>query len=290
MPEGLTKLSALLPAMENVLVLEGPVMCLQLPCMVVGDLHGNKKALDLIIHSWRSFSCPQLLFLGDYVDRGNASVDVLVGLFELKLLDWKNIVLLRGNHESPAMNRKYGFFDDIGRNEELLADVNSVFEKMPVAAILPEGIFCVHAGIPGVCNIGDIKKENVFEFLWNDPWEQEGIGPSPRGIGIHLFGRDVLEAFLAKNSLTMMIRAHSALSSGYEWHFDNKLLSLFSTPEYCGADNRGAFALVHGSDITIYVFGDRGEKYELLDMTVFGICNVLSMKSAINNCEHNGMG
>jgi serine/threonine-protein phosphatase PP1 catalytic subunit len=271
MPEYLAKLSELLPAMENILVLEKPVIRLQLPCMVVGDLHGNKKAFDLIIHMWRSFSCPQLLFLGDYVDRGNASVDVLVSLFVMKNQDFKNIILLRGNHESPEMNRKYGFFDEIGRNEELLADVKSVFEKMPVAAILPGGVFCVHAGIPGVCNIEDISKENSREFLWNDPWEQEGIGPSTRGIGIHLFGRDVLEAFLEKNGLKMMIRAHSALSSGYKWHFDNKLLSLFSTPEYCGAGNRGAFAFVHGSDLSIYVFGERGEKYEVIDIDVFDL-------------------
>lgn len=264
MPGCLTKLSELLPAMENVLALEEPVMDLRLPCMVVGDLHGNMKALDLIIHMWRSFSCPQLLFLGDYVDRGNASVDVLISLFEMKRQDWKNIILLRGNHESPEMNRKYGFFDEIGRNEEMLADVTSVFKKMPVAAILPGGIFCVHAGIPGVCSIDDIKKENSFEFLWNDPWEHKGMGPSPRGIGIHLFGRDVLEAFLEKNQLRMMIRAHSALMSGYEWFFDKQLLSLFSAPAYCGADNKGAFALLHMSGMCIYVFGGSREKYELI--------------------------
>ncbi|WP_370573399.1 metallophosphoesterase [Methanomethylovorans sp.] len=267
MPVCLTKLSRILPAMENILILEKPVIAGRLPCMVVGDLHGNKKALDFIIYMWRAFSCPQILFLGDYVDRGNGSVDVLISLFEMKRQDWKNIILLRGNHESPEMNRKYGFFNEIDRNEELLADVTSVFKKMPVAAILPKGIFCVHAGIPGACNIDDVSKENSFEFLWNDPWEHKGMGFSPRGIGIHQFGRDIFEDFLKVNRLRMMIRAHSTLMSGYEWHFDKKLLSLFSTPEYCGADNRGAFALLHGSGMHIYVFGGRGEKYELIEMT-----------------------
>lgn len=275
MPVCLTKLSAILPAMENILVLEKPVMTGRLPCMVVGDLHGNKKALDFITYMRRSLSCPQILFLGDYVDRGNASVDVLISLFEMKRQDWKNIILLRGNHESPEMNRKYGFFDDIDQNEELLADVTSVFKKMPVAAILPGGIFCVHAGIPGVCTIDDINKENSFEFLWNDPWENKGMGFSPRGIGIHQFGRDIFEDFLKVNRLRMMIRAHSTLMSGYEWHFDKKLLSLFSTPEYCGADNQGAFVLLHRSGISIYVFGGSGEKYELIEM-VSMVCKMSS--------------
>lgn len=275
MPGCLKKLSELLPAMENVLALEAPVMDLRLPCMVVGDLHGNMKALDLIIHMWRSFSCPQLLFLGDYVDRGNASVDVLVSLFEMKRQDWKNVILLRGNHESPEMNRKYGFFDEINRDEELLSKVAAIFEKLPVAAIIQKVIFCVHAGIPGVCDVNDITKENSFEFLWNDPWNHKGMGFSPRGIGIHQFGMDVFEEFLESNQLIMMIRAHSALISGYAWHFDKKLLSLFSSPEYCGAANRGAFALLNESGIYIYVYGGSREKYELIEVNTVSIPDIL---------------
>lgn len=275
MPAGLMKLSGMLPAMEDILVLEKPVIPIKLPCMVVGDLHGNKKALDFIIQMWRSFRSPHLLFLGDYVDRGTTSLDVLITLFEMKQQNCKNVFLLRGNHESPEMNRKYGFFDEINRNEELLAEVNSVFEKLPVAVIIQERIFCVHAGIPGVCDIDEISKDNSFEFLWNDPWEHKGMGFSPRGIGIHLFGKDILEEFLKLNQFSMMIRAHSALLSGYEWHFEKKLLSLFSSPEYCGKDNRGAFALLNESHIRTYVYGGTGEKYELIEVNTVNIPDIL---------------
>ncbi|MFA0823013.1 MAG: metallophosphoesterase [Methanomethylovorans sp.] len=278
MPVGLMKLSGMLPAMENILALEKPVITLRLPCMVVGDLHGNKKALDFIIDMWGSFRCPQLLFLGDYVDRGNASVDVLITLFEMKQQNWKDIILLRGNHESPEMNRKYGFFDEINRNENILSEVTSVFEKLPVAAIIQEKIFCVHGGIPGICNIEDISKDNSLEFLWNDPWEHNGMGFSSRGIGMHQFGRDILEDFLKLNHLSMMIRAHSALLSGYKWHFNKKLLSLFSTPEYCGADNQGSFALISESDMCIYVFGGKEGKYELIETSSINISHIYNIK------------
>jgi serine/threonine-protein phosphatase PP1 catalytic subunit len=253
------------------MVLEKPVIYIKLPCMIVGDLHGNIKALDYIICRWRSFRCPQLLFLGDYVDRGNASVDVLTSLFKMKQKHIKNIILLRGNHESSEMNRRYGFYDEIGRNDEILEEVNSVFEHMPIAAIVEGGVFCVHGGIPGACDINTINKENSFEFLWNDPWEYKGMGFSPRGIGIHCFGQDVLEDFLEMNHFRMMIRAHSQLMSGYRWYFDKKLLSLFSTPEYIGADNRGAFALLRNSEMDIYVFGGKGGKYEHIEMHSFVI-------------------
>jgi len=52
MPEYLAKLFELLSVMENILVLEKPVMHLWLPCMVVGDLHGNKDWHILFRVEW----------------------------------------------------------------------------------------------------------------------------------------------------------------------------------------------------------------------------------------------
>jgi serine/threonine-protein phosphatase PP1 catalytic subunit len=43
------------------------------------------------------------------------------------------------------------------------------FDKMPIAAVLSNKIFCVHAGIPGPVKLSEITKEGAYPYVWNDP-------------------------------------------------------------------------------------------------------------------------
>ena len=66
----------------------------------VGDIHGDLDALERLLERLpRLGTNDTLVFLGDYVDRGPASADVVVRVRELQAHCPATVVALRGNHE-----------------------------------------------------------------------------------------------------------------------------------------------------------------------------------------------
>lgn len=249
-------LLALLPEVEALFESEPAVLRPDAdPVLLIGDIHGDLEALEFVLEKRDEMGIEHILFLGDYVDRGPKGVEVLLELFRLKLREPENVLLLRGNHETVEMNLYYGFFQETGFDEQFLQKITRTFELMPVAAVLRGGTFCVHGGLPGPEPLENITKKEPFSYLWNDPSERPGLTPSRRGSTVNEFGPDVVEEFLRINELNIIVRGHTALARGYEWWFDEKLLSLFSCPDYVGMKNNGAFALHREGKIEIYSFG-----------------------------------
>ena len=95
------------------------------------------------------------LFLGNYVDRGNMSLEVCFCLFALKIKYPKSIFLLRGSHEDIAINRHEGLGyecqtrlkESINNKNSVFHHINMVFDHLPLAALLEGDMFCVHSGI-----------------------------------------------------------------------------------------------------------------------------------------------
>ena len=73
---------------------------------VIGDIHGCAKALRSLIEIIDPRPDDELVFLGDYVDRGPDSRNCVDQLIALK--ERCRLVTLRGNHEIMLMGVAFG--------------------------------------------------------------------------------------------------------------------------------------------------------------------------------------
>ncbi len=216
------------------------------PLLFVGDTHGDWEATKILLtRHWDSPTT--FVFLGDYVDRGPHQIENMNLLFELKTKTPNRIVLLRGNHEIPSINRYYGFYDEVQTHlGNLMKEYWDTFAHLPLAGISRDyRIFAVHGGIPeGLDQIDEINRfprevepehPGTFQLLWNDPKETlKGFAASMRGGHARNFGLDVTIEFMNRNNIDLIVRAHEVFHHGFHEFFDGRILSLFSCRNYRG--------------------------------------------------------
>jgi serine/threonine-protein phosphatase 4 catalytic subunit len=53
-----------------------------------------------------------------------------------------------------------------------------------------------------------------------------------RGAGV-IFGSKLVDRFLKTNNIEHIVRAHQLIMEGYKLHFDKKLTTIWSAPNYC---------------------------------------------------------
>ncbi|CAF3444995.1 unnamed protein product [Rotaria socialis] len=261
------------------------------PCYVLGDIHGNYQDLVCFEKSlWRAtplLSPASFLFLGDYVDRGIHGLEVIIYLLAAKYQCPKKVILLRGNHEIRKVQQMFSFFKEcIGKFGDILGkevwdSINSVFDVLPLAAVIDDKILCLHGGIPSptscpgdfISTVNDvvvplIDPENesplAWEIMWNDPFsiDTNTIGQIPNGANGGFFNNtrrstgnyftcEALLAFLDKNNFTHVIRAHEVQQVGFKVQLSGRLLTVFSSSHYCGGTNEAATVLVDSAKLRL---------------------------------------
>lgn len=211
----------------------------------VGDTHTAVDVTQKVFDTYYE-AVDLIVFLGDYVDRGDTGVENL-GLILSKFVDDRNkIVMLRGNHESPLTNFHYGFASEVASKfgEDGYQKFKDFFSVMPYATVV-NGYFCAHGGIAMDLHkveelmslpTGDANPDNptAFQVLWNDPRDMiDGFIPSVRGEGAFYFGADVTEKFLSENELKGIIRAHEVVN-GFREDMGGKVITVFSSRYHGG--------------------------------------------------------
>lgn len=241
---------------KKMLCLANPVIYYTGPCIIVGDLHGN---LHDLIRIFIMFGLPpntKYIFLGDYVDRGEYSLEVVTLLFALYILYPYSVVLLRGNHEFRNVNCNYGFKKQIldeYEGENLWEAFNNTFEYLPIICNLNQHIVCLHGGISEKCMDQEIwaslkngykfssKTDSMIEdIVWSDPSNIiTTYGSNQRGRGV-VYGQVALTAFLRQYDYDKMIRGHEAVD-GIAKHFNGTCITVFSTSGYSAYHGGVAF-------------------------------------------------
>ena len=225
------------------------------PITIVGDVHGQFFDVLRVFEEGGSPDIKNYLFLGDYVDRGDYSINTICILFAYKIKYPNNFFMLRGNHESAPTNRDYGFKDECVElySSSIWTLFNSVFEWMPITALINSRILCIHGGIsPDLTCINDLRTIQrpteipetglLCDLVWSDPDSScEDWGPNDRQTS-YVFGEKQLKKLLSKLQLDLIIRAHQAVENGYDFPFtpNHTLVTIFTAPNYGGMFNKGA--------------------------------------------------
>ncbi len=203
--------------------------------IIIGDLHGSMHTLlrhlyrfsvmgflDLLTLEFQTDI--KLIFLGDCVDRGIGSLEVLMIIFTLMSINPTKVFYNKGNHETREMNEKYGFKDELIERgiEDLFEPINELFDLFSCAIVLKmkknnKNIWLCHGGF-------EVKYISQYQFdftdafipfepspyiigtLWHDFKEDED--ESKRGTHIVNLNRYDLTEFLDNNNLDFIIRGH----------------------------------------------------------------------------------
>jgi diadenosine tetraphosphatase ApaH/serine/threonine PP2A family protein phosphatase len=258
------QIEGLLSAATESLVGTPPIVAITStqPVVVVGDLHGNFDGLVKVYNAFQLQGTESCVFLGDYVDRGDMSVEVLNFVLVLRQRYGPNVVLLRGNHEDWEVNKVYGFATEL--EVKGLAGLQPMYERLydalPRACVVNSPVLCIHGGVPKditkldeIATLDPLLRSSTFlQMTWNDPIEEPDaptFSDNPRGDGIYYFGEQVFRAFMQANGFSKMIRAHEWQPEGFRWFFGEDLLSIFSAENYTGLMNPACVAIIRESTV-----------------------------------------
>jgi len=213
----------------------------------VGDTHGDLEATERIIHKYLK-PRNKLVFLGDYVDRGPASLENINFLLKRKLEHLDSLYLLMGNHEGYAVFTFHPADFWEGLDADLRQRYSDVLSRLPLAVSTPNGIIALHGALPDVSALEDINKirpgsTEWHQITWGDWQERAGksLGIDPY-TGRPQFGRGWFEEIMSRLGKNVLIRSHQP--DAPPTMYSRRCLTIFTSSAYSHYISERTIALV----------------------------------------------
>ena len=151
----------------------------------VGDIHGCAAELEALLRGLQLAAGDTVAFVGDYIDRGNASSEVIDQLIELRQRTDIRTIFLKGNHEDMCLSylgraghwgeawhlnggvatlRSWGIDPQTPGSEavEALPNGHLEFLESLVPTFMTERWLLVHAGIRPDVPLAKQDEEDLF--------------------------------------------------------------------------------------------------------------------------------
>ena len=265
---------------------ENSLIKIRSPCKIFGNIYGLYTDL---MRYFESFGNPsdniqngdinvmQYIFLGDFCDRGNQSLEVILLLFALKVKYPDFIYLIRGHHEDININEFYGLGEeckeklneDIKKEESAFNKINQVFDYLPFGVLVDSNILCIHGGIGSsikmlddisnisrptkiIINPENLTQLHILDLLYSEYDEEEknlySINESrdknKKGLFVK-YGKIRLDEFCQNNNINLIIASHKFIKEGFSIYNNDKLLNIYSCTNYMDEfKNVGAMIII----------------------------------------------
>lgn len=273
---------------ENIMEIEGATA-------VVGDLHGDldtfRRIRDYLSWDLLTGRIQNVVFLGDIMDRGSNSANVL-----LELLGFFNrfpgrIFILRGNHETMDIFENFGDECNPARNDPYFKGIDRAvfrrfFDSLPYAILINGHTLAVHGGIPhrdlwdGFYGLGRPREgSEMFKIVHSTTWADyspsgDAVTPNKSRCGdiidpkLICFSEDVVREFFAYHSvrkktatdcrcnikcLKYLIRAHQPSREGSFYQSPNGIV----TTVFSAIENQGVLFKRFGASVALVTKEDR---------------------------------
>jgi protein phosphatase len=199
----------------------------------VGDTHGDLGATERVLSRFLG-GTNTLVFLGDYVDRGDFSRENVDTLLQAKQEHPGGIVLLSGNHEGFLTKPFFpvSFWEALSVKEQELYE--ALFSQFPLAATSENGVLALHGALPELADLEEINQikrggEQWERIVWGDFVEREGEWMGDWG-GRPQFGRRYFNRMMDRYRKQVLIRSHQPFAPLFM--FQKRCVTIFTSCAY----------------------------------------------------------